>query len=98
MLSFIWQDQIEKKKMKIYKRKELKPKRDGTNGTLRPMRGAYPRKIWGFKIRYTKKKNLSSCSKNKNEQKTNNIVIKNEKSTDYATAKPITTLLGSSSV
>ena len=49
MSSFIGQDQFEKikykKKLKIYKHKELKPKRDGHERDTQPMRGALPRKI-----------------------------------------------------
>ena len=44
MSSFIGQDQFEKikykKKLKIHKHKELKPKRDGHERDTQPMRGA----------------------------------------------------------
>lgn len=49
----------------------------GTNGRLRTMRGAYPRKI---------------SLKSGIQKKTNKIRIRKEKSKDYATEKLITTL------
>ena len=62
MSNVIAQDQIEKKKMKIYKHKELKPERDGNEREAQNHVGAYPRKI---SLKSGIQKIISSCSKNK---------------------------------